>query len=300
MENSFKLDFVGVGAGHSGTTWLFECLCEHPQVVGSKPKETKFFKENFEQDSSYLASNFFPQYNPALTYGEFTPSYFYSEPVAKRIYDMFPDTKIIVCLRHPYEYIRSAYYFNKQRNLVDFKDLNEQIKTDIKNNDSAGHALIKHASYGEQLAPYFALFPKEQIKVVFYDDIVGQPDQVIVDLFAFLGVDNTFKPSNLNSRINLTASNKRYFAILPKLYTNTSKYLRQSTLGRMGIKLARLTGLKKLLIFILKCNIKQKNLKPLPKQALTKEVKDAIKEMLADDQHKLKTLLGDLTIPWQW
>lgn len=37
-------DFLGIGTGQSGSTWLFENLCSHPEVYISK-KEIRYFEE---------------------------------------------------------------------------------------------------------------------------------------------------------------------------------------------------------------------------------------------------------------
>ncbi len=39
---NFKIDFIGVGAPKCGTTWVAQCLSEHPQICLSKPKEINF------------------------------------------------------------------------------------------------------------------------------------------------------------------------------------------------------------------------------------------------------------------
>ena len=36
-------NFIGIGAPKAGTTWLFKCLDEHPEVFVAAVKETSFF-----------------------------------------------------------------------------------------------------------------------------------------------------------------------------------------------------------------------------------------------------------------
>ena len=145
MGSKEKRRFVGVGVGHSGTTWLFNCLDEHPEISGSKPKETKFFREEFDKGLAYYQKKFFTNKNASVL-GEFTPSYIYNPEIAKRIKESFPNTKIIVVLRDPLEFIRSAYYFDKQRGIIAFTDLNQQISEDLQNPSSRGHYLISIAN----------------------------------------------------------------------------------------------------------------------------------------------------------
>ena len=43
-------DFLGIGAQRSGTTWLYEQLRGHPQVVmSSKRKEIHFFDRHYDR-----------------------------------------------------------------------------------------------------------------------------------------------------------------------------------------------------------------------------------------------------------
>ncbi len=46
-NNDFKIDFIGIGATKSGTTWIAQCLKEHPQICGSSIKEINFFNIPF-------------------------------------------------------------------------------------------------------------------------------------------------------------------------------------------------------------------------------------------------------------
>ena len=43
MDKNQKIDFMGIGIGKSGTTWIAKCLNEHPEICISNPKEPHFF-----------------------------------------------------------------------------------------------------------------------------------------------------------------------------------------------------------------------------------------------------------------
>ena len=86
----------------------------------------------------------------------------------------FPDAKIIVSLRHPI-----ARHISHNRS----KPLNRGL-------------------YFKHLKPYFELFSRENILVLFYEDIKKDPSQVLAQMFSFLGVNANFKPPSLNQIIN--------------------------------------------------------------------------------------------------
>jgi hypothetical protein len=48
--------------------------------------------------------------------------------------------------------------------------------------------------YDRQLAPYFERFPRRQIGVFLYDDLVQNPTAFMEELFRFLDVDPSFEP----------------------------------------------------------------------------------------------------------
>ena len=69
-----KPTFVGVGSMKCASTWVAECLREHPQVQLSQPKETVYFNYHTGLDD-YL--DFFDHSQtdtPKLAIGEFTPN----------------------------------------------------------------------------------------------------------------------------------------------------------------------------------------------------------------------------------
>ena len=47
-QTNFKVDFIGIGAERSGTTWIAQCLAEHPEICFSKEKEIYFSINHFQ------------------------------------------------------------------------------------------------------------------------------------------------------------------------------------------------------------------------------------------------------------
>jgi hypothetical protein len=206
-DSSFTLDFVGIGAPRSGTTWVAECLSDHPQINLSKEKEVDFFSS---QDHFVELFNLRNRWDKGIEYyktlfpelktqhkvsGEFSVSYLSDEKAPGRIHEFFPDTKIIVCLRKPQEMITSYYYWLKNSIASQHK-----MSEPIENLMSTG--FIKYALFGESLERYYQLFQKHQIHIVWFEDIKENPAQTIKDLYDFLSVDSSFVPKSINTVIN--------------------------------------------------------------------------------------------------
>ena len=46
--------------------------------------------------------------------------------------------------------------------------------------------------YYKQLKKYYDVFPKEQIKIILFEDMIKNPGEVTQEVFKFLGVDSSF------------------------------------------------------------------------------------------------------------
>ena len=44
----FKVDFIGIGVIKAATTWIFQCLKEHPEICGSSRKEIRFLLQKLK------------------------------------------------------------------------------------------------------------------------------------------------------------------------------------------------------------------------------------------------------------
>ena len=110
-------DFFVIGAGRSGTTSLYHYLHQHPSLSKSAYDELGFFDVNFHLGLHWYRSLFpsiFTKYriksktNFFMTY-DVTPSYIRRPWNARRIKNLFPNTKLIVILRNPVDKSFSHY-----------------------------------------------------------------------------------------------------------------------------------------------------------------------------------------------
>jgi hypothetical protein len=185
-------NFIVVGAPKAGTTSLYDYLRKHPEIFMPKIKAPRFFIYNGQTNSYYYPATTLEEYEALFAdaagekaIGEATALYFEHPDTARRIHEVVPRTRIIAILREPVQRAFSIYHMNL-RDSGHNKGLSfiEALKVD----DS-----IKKMYY-DGLKPYYDLFDRDQIKILFLEDLERDPKGTLADLFTFLGVDPGFVP----------------------------------------------------------------------------------------------------------
>lgn len=201
------VNFIGIGAGRSGSSWIARCLAEHPDILFSSQKSKKeldFFNDDDplgpHSSHYHLGLNWyynqFPLPQSGKIIGEFSPFYLVDSQAPKRIKKHFPQVKIIAVLRNPLEKIYSLYWWHKTSIRAHVpSNFNQAVRKGFYQDLS-----LDRAKYFRYLKSYFYLFPHQNIKVILFDDIKRAPRQVVKDLYRFLGVRQNFIPSVLEKK----------------------------------------------------------------------------------------------------
>tara|TARA_X000001036_G_scaffold439118_1_gene489007 strand:+ start:1153 stop:2118 length:966 start_codon:yes stop_codon:yes gene_type:complete len=218
-----------VGAAKSGTTALYNFLDQHPDIYMSPLKEPHFFctdirienfnddykKRNFFNTSKYFSNKKLPKRHIAFLdnrndyfelfrehkneqyAGEVSNGYLYSSKAANNIYNFNPSAKIIIILRNPcdraFSHCRQEYIFGNESDNATYKNFTQKIINDYKVLDDKwggkSHIFIELGLYYNQVKRYYDLFPKENIKILLYDDLKNNPEQIKDNLFNFLNLE---------------------------------------------------------------------------------------------------------------
>lgn len=184
--------FIHIGGQRCGTTWVHKCLAEHPQVFMADPKELHFFNNHFEEGEAWYRTRFQPR-SEHKAWGEATPAYINRPEVPQRIKDVCPNARLVACLRNPIERALSAYNLKRHGDL-NYATFEEALE---KQPD-----IMERGLYAQQLERYFAVFPREQILVQIYDDLVHHERRFIREIYTHIGVDAEYKPSWLGKTDN--------------------------------------------------------------------------------------------------
>lgn len=207
-------NFFIVGAAKSGTTSLWQYLKQHPDVympADIASKEPSFYCDTYgvQGYEAYL-SLFFKDATTEKRIGEASTPYLTSPESARRIYDAFPDARIIMLLRNP---VNRAYSLWKWMHAYGYETIGtfeEALEAEFRSRkdnpefigkfQKGGSAyywdfLYFHSGlYFNQVKRYYDLFPKKQLAVLIFEEFVESPLQFVHEVYEFLDVDPDFDP----------------------------------------------------------------------------------------------------------
>jgi len=289
-RNSLGPDFIGIGAMKSASGWIFKSLRQHPEVSDKNMKEQYFFNKPYNYRKGI--NSYYSIFNKSLKgkiKGEFTPSYMLSPQVPLLIHKNLPNVKIIACLRNPAERAYSDYRYNIQEKgrFKLYKDFEDVIKND--------KDFVDRGFYFKQLKKYYELFPRENILILFYEDLKKDPIEFIHGIYKFIGLKDTeFIPSLANRKLSITGS---YIIKYKFPLINSLTYWLNLRIGN-GSKLKRTIdkiGIERYLIKLKEYNrtkIIGKNEKVFSVPPFKQSTRNyLLKQVYRDDIHNLQNLL---------
>jgi Sulfotransferase domain len=290
MNSLFKnnLTFVGIGAPRCGTTWVAQCLNEHPEIFVPEVKETSFFSrynryiKGIEQYRKYFTSA-----GDASIWGEFSTEYFTHPEVAERILAVNPNVKILVCLRHPVERCFSHYLYSRRTTLRG-KSLQYAIET--------GHYIVRCSFYYRNLSLFLKTFPPENVHISIMEEAAADPKKYIQSIYRFLGAQADFVPESLLRRINASEHFYHRFLIIHRIYMLRLN-LRERWWWDGFSSLGKTLGLQKLIESLYEWNIVDKERSKIKQPVLSPHDREILRTMLYEDVQDLERYLNrDLSL----
>jgi len=230
--NSPRLpNFLIVGTGKAGTTSLHSYLQQHPQIYMSPVKEPTYFASEIRADyleqalqrhlakqTRYLARRLndglpvkpmgwltsdwndylrlFQHVGDEVAVGEASPIYLWSPTAAANIHERIPDARIVMVLRDPAERAYSQYLHQLTVGLTKatFHEHLDECVRDDHHPMGIHHPFLEVGLYYRQVERYLNLFPRDHVRIYWYEEDWKQPATMLRDLFGFLGVDPSFHP----------------------------------------------------------------------------------------------------------
>ena len=268
-----KNDKVGLfilGAQKCGTTSLHFYLNQHPQLLGSQPKETDFFSFDglYENGNKWYHKCFDLSLKPNwfLKFDSST-EYLYIPYCAERIKKYNPNSKFIIITRDPIKRAISAYkmyralsegklwskgYLNKinmhnsilknkmiellnRKPFPEFAKLieEENILLTQNNNDFIYEpSLIARGNYEYQKKRFLLHFPKENIFEIDFERYTENTIEVLNEILKFLNINRDFFDESYDFSIQLKSNDS--FSIDSVDYNSLRHLFNESLLNKYG------------------------------------------------------------------
>ena len=272
MNNNDLPNLFIIGAPKCGTTSLFHWLSEHPEICSSKRKETWFFagreldhldiRPNHRHGSlSDYLSCFKPVDECTRVKMEGSSHYLYSETALNFLSEFSPKPRIIVLLRNPANRIWSHFNYIRQRAVApvdipfaEYVDalLNGNAKHDgiFSQEPWVQHLLenqLSYSNYHQHLGGWFERFPRDNILVMMFEELVMDTPSLVPDIADWAGVNPAYYDGYAFKATNVTRSRvsesirrclKGYAAYIPRAVINTARQVVDKSLATGGIKMS--------------------------------------------------------------
>ena len=194
-------DFLILGAQKAGTTALYAYLRWHPEITGPSFKEVSFFDRHYAKGERWYRAHM-PVRRRSLV-GEASPSYLFHPLAPERVAGMLPGARLIALLRNPVDRAFSHYQHEVAlgREPLSFEDAvdreDERMQGELERmlRDPSYFSLawwnytyVARGRYAEQLERWFAAFPREQLLVLFTEELSADTAATYRRVLDFLGV----------------------------------------------------------------------------------------------------------------
>jgi len=292
-------NFFIVGAPKCATTSMDDYLAQHPEIFMYPLKEPHYFAEDlyWEQKRDWDAKYWrtFGEAGDEPVVGESSVFYMLSETAAAAIHAHQPRAKILVMLRNPVDVIASHHSQIVYEALEPEADLERALALEARRKaEAAGRRTtfrdrVLHyrdvVAFAEQIERFLERFPREQVHVVFFDDLRRDPAGTYRDVLAFLGVDTGFVP-----RFEVQNANKRarsgwvtdFLRYTPDWVSAASRMVLPKREWRKGVRQA----------------IKRANTRFVPRPPMSDALRARLTEELAPEVERLGRLLGRDLSDW--
>ena len=262
-----------IGAQKSGTTSLASLLQKNSEVCLSNPKEPNYYTMNYQNGSQWYRSCFdnvdkilvdasttytmCPLSEQSLNH---KPERIKNTQVPQRIYKDAPDAKLVYVIRDPVSRMYSNYWHNMKYGYE-----NRAFLDAIQNDP-----LYKEMSlYYEHLNLYMRIFPRENILLLKFEDLITNQRGILNLCEKFIGVPETVV-------LNVAASENQ-----GGVYGERIKNILRNDLVK---------NVEKIMPDKLKSYIKSKIVKKIPK--LEDEIRRDLQKIFINDQKALSQLFN--------
>jgi len=191
-----------IGAMKSGTSALYNCIQEHPEVAPCCTKEPYYLSESdyIQKGMAGYAAlwDWDPGRHKIAVEASTTYTKMPTQPnVAERLHAWSDGAspiryRFIYMVRNPIDRINSHFFHIASRQEWTTQKIRNQLLDEA----------IAFSNYHYQIEPYARLFGRESILVLPYEEYCNTPDVVLQRCYKHLGLDPDYVPESLGERRN--------------------------------------------------------------------------------------------------
>jgi len=263
--------FLGIGVQRGGSTWLHTLLASHPDVyMPTIRKEIRFFDRYYENGLKWYEDFFCPpeDANKYKAIGEISPEYYECQDCPKRIFNTFPQIKMIMMLRHPISRAYSQYGFNVQR---------RNYRGSFEDFLATRPRSLEKGFYSRYLKEYLRYFDRKQFLPLVFEDVFTDIAKTKTKVADFLEISaGKFPVSENREKVNAST-----------VPTHQSLY---GFVVKTGRKL-RKRNLEPVVDFVMRLGIQRFLSKGEPLQPLDKELKKKLSQAYDEEFDELEKCL---------
>lgn len=247
-------NFIIIGAPNAGSSYLWTQLREHPDIYMPEVKEPRFFSDNNYEEKWEGYEELFSDWNGERAIGEASVNYSETHiwpDVPNRIHRDLDQPMLIYIVRNPLERLESCWkqalksgHWYKKRPYCKLMPLRFELAL------MTYPHMLETTRYWTRLQSFREYFPDNHIRIVFLEDIVRDPEDVLRRVYSFLRVDHSYKPKNPYKKCNESISKYMY---RPRTIKIARRLNRLSILHQSKNRLVK--SLHRLLIMPLKSRV---------------------------------------------
>ena len=209
MSSSSKIhkpNFFLLGAAKSGTTFLYQCLQQHPEIYMPRIKEPSFFCNTFQvikNPVEYIS--LFQNVKHEKAIGDASHVYLTCPDANFAIHAFFPDAKFILILRNPTDRAYSLYHHMVYKGFEWINSFEAALIMEQKRiRDEKFKAYCPHyfynylyfhsGIYSHQIEQYLQYFHCSQFLFITFDEFRKDKFATLKRIYHFLNVDQTLVP----------------------------------------------------------------------------------------------------------
>lgn len=192
-------NFLHIGPGRVGSTWLHEVLVQHPQAYMTEAKDLYFFSRYYDRGLDWYRAQFRDARPEHVVVGEVSPDYLSCPEAPQRIRrSLGPDVKLAVTIREPADRAFSAYLYLCKHGMA---------RPSFRETAEASPMLIDDGRYATHLRRYLRYFDSKALHVAVFDDLAADPQAYLDDITGWLGIATQVVSSDqLSARLPASAA----------------------------------------------------------------------------------------------